>query len=542
MNIMRWVLLSVLACVLGACASVVSVKKIDVKKDGESYQVLGEAPGEGVYYTLPRTVVKISMPMSFVSPKRITAQNDASDANGFISDKDCSGLKDKASNQDKVPQKNVGPVQGGKDSGREKLVLKPNFSDVSITTTSIPDPSQIFYVKIDKDRFADMSFMVKRSVYGQLQTIGASSVNRASDIVSEFSRYGASLGAGWLSGGFSATLPSVGGSSFDTKVYSTTSGDFSVDQLYLGKHFDSIITNDSEEDCSKHTLACLKLDFLKARKDILFGLVAPDASAEALQVRLNGMAELEKKLVDGCGNKTTSITLAYNIMPEDIHEELTDAYFVEGRGLYVAPLMEINEITGKVAYIRNPERIIDSYIPDRSCLGGHPGEKMSKRDKYACWKTKFYENDANDPNYVFLEVSPAASLGMAFKDTKINGLEGEHGFFYREPGMAKVELKYKKSTLASALVPIAQYGTVFAMPKTLYGKQMQHDVIFYYDTGAISSYAVNSASHRAEDLKPYYESMAEILNANLKLQQQQKAADAAAAKPAAAPATTTAAP
>jgi hypothetical protein len=521
MNIMRWVLLSVLACVLGACASVVSVRKIGVDSDKqqESYKVVGEAPGEGVYYTLPRTVVKISMPMTLVSPGYKAKE-------GGDAEKKVAGSKNEKQQSEKPA----------------KAILKPNFSDVSITTTSIPDPSQIFYIKVDRNSSSDMSFMIKRSVYGQLQSIGASSVNRTSDIIAEFARYGTYLGAGWLSGGFSTTLPTVSGSSPDMKVYSAVAGDIAVDQLYQGGFVDRDISNNEVANCSGGEFDSLKRELFSAKKDLLFGNKASDSTAEALQIRLNGINALEKELIEGCGKKATNVVLSYSIMPGDINEPSGGNDYIGVDGKYVVPVMYIDEKSGSICYLREPYAGVEAgEVNVCADISGRSVDKKSiVREKYQNWLKSKYRSVSS--GYVFLEVSPSASLGMAFKDTNLSGLEGDHGFFYREPGIGRVELTYKNSTIASALVPIAQYGTVFAMPKTLHGKQMQHDVIFYYDTGAISSYAVNSASHKAEDLKPYYESMAEILNANLKLQQQQKAADAAAAKSASTTAATPATP
>ena len=492
MNIMRWVLLSVLACVLGACASVVSVRKMPTSDKEGAIKVTGGAPGEGLYYALPQTVVRISMPLTLVPFKK-----------------------------DGENKKNV--VTG----------LEPNFADVNITTSSLPDPSQIYYVRIDRERFADMSFMIRRSMFGQVQAVGASSVNRASDVVAQFIKYSVSIGTGFMTGGIATALPSTTASSPAVKVYDVAMGEAAISQLYTGTGLKGIYKKFTDNDCSGSKK--LGEDIYNARKGILFGDKLPQASADAIKLRLEELKAFKREFVDNCGVKTANATLVYDIVPGEGSGGKVRQGIVDQNGRIVVPVMYINESSGYVQYINDP------YV----VISGRPGYDKNGSPKndalYSEWLDEHYYNGI-DKRFVFIEVDPVGSVGLVLKNSEISNLDGEHGFFYREPGMGRVSVKYKGDVIASGLVPVAQYGTILALPKSLHGKQMQHDILFYQDTGAISSYAVNSASHKAEDLKPYYESMAEILNANLKLQQQQKTADAAAAKPASTTAAATATP
>lgn len=491
MDIMRWVLLSVLAFALGACASVVSVKKMPTSDKDGAIKVTGGAPGEGLYYALPQTVVRVSMPLTLVPFKKVDENNK--------------------------------PVSG----------LDPNFADVSISTSSLPDPSQIYYVKIERERMSDISFMMKRSVFGQVQAVGASSVNRASDVVSQFVRSSVAIGSGYMTSSIATTLPSVTSSSPTSKVYDAVMGDAAVNQLYTGASVDGKYIKNTDDDCSK--VKELSQEIFTAKKAILFGDKLPQASADAIKLRLDELKIFKREFVDNCGVKTTNITLVYDIVPGEGLGGSSSQGIFDQNGRIVVPVMRIDQESGYVQYVKDPYVVISKQA-------GYKKEGAPENNiLYGNWLNDHYYNQP-DKEFVFLDIEPVRSVGMVFKNSEMSSLDGEHGFFYREPGMGRVTIKYKGEVIASVLVPIAQYGAILTLPKSLHGKQMQHDILFYQDTGAISSYAVNSSSHRAEDLKPYYESMAEILNANLKLQQQQKTADAAAAKSASTPATNTTTP
>lgn len=480
-------LILVLVVLFCGCAKLPGVTKIQSKPMDGNSGISGGESGVGLYYALPLTVVKIEMPLS-LRYYTVTGKN----------------------NKDIV---SVG--------------VRPVFSGATITATSTPDPEQLYKISLDARTFSDMSYSLKRSAVGQLQTIGCSAVNRTSDVVAEFVRYATYIGTGWITGGITAALPDMESSSPELQRRKPEEANLIFDPQ-------AIEAVESAEKTGQVLKAVLgdeckaKKNFMKeiteAKKQILFGLRLPEAPGDAVKLRLDGLEAMEKEYRKQCeGGQTKDYKIVFYVNPETKKDG----------EVFKVPVMYVSPVSGYVKYLASPYDVVagtmQSNHPDLA--PGSPAYNQRLQEAFRAWM------ESTDPKiverrsrFVFLEVNSCSSLGSTLRTLLPDGPQGEQGLYYREPGIGRVTVRYGRSIIATSDVPIAQFGSVVALPQGYGGKEMTQDVIFYYDTGAISSLAINSTGHTAKDQKAYYGAMADIANASIKLQQQQEAAAKAASQ------------
>ena len=156
-------------------------------------------------------------------------------------------------------------------------------------------------------------------------------------------------------------------------------------------------------------------------------------------------------------------------------------------------------------------------------LVGTPEFNKLLQKAYEEWFTD-EKTEALRKNFLIASIAPVDSVGSVLKTMGVGNPKGDVGYYYREPGMVRVTLSMGEKIVATALVPVAQYGTILALPRSYGGKALDESILFYYNTGAIKSLAINSTARTAKDSKDYYASMAEILAAAQKIKAAQEAA------------------
>ena len=88
---------------------------------------------------------------------------------------------------------------------------------------------------------------------------------------------------------------------------------------------------------------------------------------------------------------------------------------------------------------------------------------------------------------VMLRIDSEKNLSERYANTARteNSSAGTSRVFYRAPGMATVNLIYELKTLATARIPMAQFGEVVPVPEEMLSGE--YEIIFHIDTGAIKS-------------------------------------------------------
>lgn len=481
------------------CAKLPGVTKVggDETK-GKDGTAVAMDDGVGLYYALPLTVVKVEMPM------KMTYE-----------------------------------VKDNPKTGKKKVGASAKFSGATITTQSIPDPGNVYKVTLEGRAFNDLSYMLKRSEVGHPLSVGAGAVNRASDVVAEFVRYSSYVGFGWVTGGITMPLPGVESSSptleqrkpeAATEIPATLA-EASIDQVEGAREIEKTVNSDF---CNKQIKVVEKA--VLARQRILFGCILPSANGDAIKYRVERLDEIEKQYKEKCDKiKEEEFKIVFYANPQNLKD---------GKPFKV-PLMQIYPRSGYIRYLSSPYDVVDRFVAahNKDVAKGSEEYRKLLEISYNEWMTDESEKMKHiREQFVFLEIEPCNSIGEVLRHVGIKPSDAGKSMYYREPGIGKVKVTHGHETIASADIPIAQFGVVASLPQGYRSKEASHDILFYANSGSINSMAINTTGHTATDTKAYYESMAEILNANLKLQQQQKAADAAAAKSASTTATTTATP
>ncbi|MBN2774215.1 MAG: DUF4831 family protein, partial [Prolixibacteraceae bacterium] len=86
---------------------------------------------------------------------------------------------------------------------------------------------------------------------------------------------------------------------------------------------------------------------------------------------------------------------------------------------------------------------------------------------------------------VMIELTKVAGLTNNYDRLKAsdNPEAGESGIYYRQPGMADVKLVYELKTIATASIPVAQFGVAAPVPELYLGGM--YSLEFHPETGAI---------------------------------------------------------
>lgn len=487
--------LAVLVLVSG-CAKLPGVTKVGGDgANGKDGAMVATDDGVGVYYALPLTVVKVEMPLSLEYY-----------------------------------------VEKGKKNSVKIPGVRPVFTKANITTTSIPDPDHVYKFPLKGKHFNDMSFLIKLSETSQLVALGSGNVNHSSDVTAQFIRYAASLAAGWITGGIATPLPDVEGTAPTLDRRKIEKTDIFFDPLatgYLEQPSPPAATLEVAENKECAEQNNFKDKVVATKKRILLGETLQNAQGDAIRARLEGLDALVKKIDQQCvGGQTKDYSLSFYVQP------------VQGPqgNSFKAPVFYLGEKSGYIRYLKSPYDVVAGVMAQKYS-GLDPGTDEYKKQIGILYNEWLEDNSKKGKerrdNFVFVEVTAKPGPVDSIRRNMRAEPSGEQALYYRVPGVAKVVLTYQGNELASSDIALAQYGVIAAIPQGFYSKEASFDARVYYNSGGISELSINTTGHGAKDLKAYYEAPADILNANLKLQQQQKAAEEAAAKAAAATSSTT---
>lgn len=503
---------------LTACAQTPRVTKVEpVSSETKNAATVQDVlPGVGLYYALPKTIICLDIPVTVqYTPKPETA----------------AAAGGKAARARK----------GKKDQPEATLT----FTQTTVTTESLPDPNQIYHIQLAGMTGSDVGLSLSRTENGLLNSIGLSAVDRKADILKQFVRYGAYIGAAWVSGGLSTTMPVTGDDNTAAvrqavnDITSPSGGeviDGQGDLKSLLEDGDGVVlrlpkvqggtkkTPAAQLAANEKELATVK----QARRDMLLGQLLPNTDGTALKLRLDGLEAYAKTLTVGDGQvKSVSATykLAFQIDPDLGKAGATEqADNGTDDGTLRIPLLYFNRRNGFIWCPSSPYDVVRARVrhehPDLDPNG--EAFKAALRRAYKNWFTESRTAKLRE-NFLIATVEPVASIGQMLRANGDGSPKGDMGYYYREPGLARVKLTFQGKVVTSVLAPVAQFGTVVALPRSYGGKALDEKIVFYYGSGAIKSLAINSTARTAADVKDYYASEAEILVAAQKLKAAQEA-------------------
>ena len=572
---MRSCVLGVGLLLLAACAQTPRVTKVaSLSSATGKAEGSGALSGIGLYYVLPKTIIHLSLPVTVkFTPDKGKAQQEAKSRG------------DAATPADKDAVVKAGGKSGAKKQNLpERAVL--SFTGAAITAEGLPDPDQIYHIELSRQAAADFGISANRTESGLINSIGMSAVDRKADIAKQFIRYGAYIGSAWVSGGLTATLPTMDedGTSAAKQAISTQPMEDPNEKSALeasldgSNHFPGGVVLRLKPEAQqakgkgaagKDTAAAEKpakettvQDVKEIKRQLLFGELLPTADGTGIKARLDGLDAYAKELSGDSDIKevaqpiTANYKLAFDIDPL---MEADNAAKAEESGTAQAaakatmtagtadaakkddkpktlkiPLLYFGKHNGIIWCPSSPYDVVMSHVKaNNKHLVGTPEFNKLLQKAYEEWFTD-EKTEALRKNFLIASIAPVDSVGSVLKTMGVGNPKGDVGYYYREPGMVRVTLSMGEKIVATALVPVAQYGTILALPRSYGGKALDESILFYYNTGAIKSLAINSTARTAKDSKDYYASMAEILAAAQKI----KAAQEAAATQASTPSTT----
>lgn len=460
----RFALLAILVAVC-SLASACFESKVVTSKVNPQAPILPPTEMNGVFYALPRTVVKVDVPVVRVDK---TPGQFASYTPCFF----------------------PGLVAGDDYIVASSTGFKVAADKIKFDTTFVPDTNEIYMIKTRGGMFETRTLELELTESGVLVKASAEVTNEAIDIVTGSIKTGVGLvakasGAGLFSEGvvdtFRNNLTREQRACWDpiedayrqerTRV--STPGAPQTEKQIEAAMAPAI--SKAFEDFQKATEAFKFISDLEKQR---LGILNPEnIPADALKLKLE---ELDKaiesyKSASFMGTKTSLVwnTSVYRLNPTN-----------PGRmSIPLFTLSKTNGVCGIMANtVDNQGVVFDGRFKIEPCAP----------DVVVKLEMKPGENGEGAPG------APAG--GDQFSD-KIGGLKesGKRGFFYRIPGRAIAIVRQEaadgsQKELARAPLSIAQFGKVVSLPASTGGRKTKYTLALYEASGGLKNFSMGSSA------------------------------------------------
>jgi len=454
--------------------------------------VTSPAEPNGVFYALPRTVLRVSLKVDrtakegaeFVQYAAIFAPG-----NKVVCETpDCSGTKDK-----KVEY----AVQDG----------------VTISSIGIPDPDQVYLVKFSGAGTIDQSIGMTWNEQGLLSAANASVTNRATDIVMSGVKLAATLGT---KGAFGASATAVAAGGPERCVKDPLSIDESFVKM-LKKHAPAVANDLIESYCAVEVKGGSRLPY---DPDLL------TRATIAYQSKIVPLVNGRRKVLDG----TSLVSDAAAVLPQ-IEAELGKRLAI----LYVGTKsIKTWEGTLEVAGVdaQQPKTFellkIDPY--KGICIGAggvEPPDARGFPDGFHDPKNPVVCGAATVTISLHWDYYPDLAKQLVAKVGAQGGTK--LSFRYRIPAQAKVWIEATgggaTAKKGAAVLSIAQLGKVIALPAERHSKTLTYDLAFIEATGALKSFKLGATGGvDATTIDSLTETSGMVLDAEAARKKERKAA------------------
>jgi hypothetical protein len=391
----------------------------------------------GVFYALPRTVVKVDVPVNRVDKS----------PGEFADFKKCF-----------FPNDNFVATA-------ETTEFSVVADKIKFDTTFTPDTQQVYMIKTNGGKFETKSLELALTESGVFVKASAESNNQAIDVVTGTIKSGVGLLAKASSLGVLSSPGTVGANALTSaQTECETILGHSVDP----KKFENALT------------FFKKIEVLQNRRDAILDTVTPNATvpADTLKLTLDELDKTIKELKQSgfLGSKDTlTWNSSFRLNPSDPAKMSVQLFSIskdEGICQILAPnqgvlLSQIDpRFTRKNTPCANAAKAVSLELKTgEDGEGGEGGDQMSDR----------------------------------VKDAKLKQ-EGDRGFYYRVPGRA-IAFVYQegamagsKNELGRAPLSIAQFGEVVSLPASAGGRKTKYSLDLYESSGGLKNFVMGSSA------------------------------------------------
>jgi hypothetical protein len=442
-------------------------------------------PMEGVYYALPKTVLKVDQPIDKISPQP---------GKYFVY----------------LPLFFPKIAESGSFIQAAKVTFKVNKA--SISTYGEPDPTQIFYVKITENGPIDRTGLFEYTEQGTVSGASAQADNVTTDIVLSVLNTVAGLAAKSFG---AETLDEA-----DEKVKACKAK--SIPQKILKFMVSPGAAFDTERlvatYCRLDAKAQDVLDTAAANKKTDFDdALSAYAQIFTMQTDRATVRKTPQSFSVDAALKDFDASIAAALGENFIGTEKKDTwtFSTDLRDYQLdtpLPLMKVHESEGLCflndlpAGDRPPKPFwfeSASYLCDegkiRAALQKQLDEiKIKKPESEACArlekKLKELAETLQKAQLFAANFTLNPARGQQFQLLASADQSGDRGFFYRIPAAVDVTLSLGDDTVTKSKQTIAQFGTIASLPASTGGKTTAYTLKFYEATGALKSFNVTSKS------------------------------------------------
>lgn len=429
-------LLSLLAAMLPAAgcfeSKVITSKVNPPSNPGQSGKM------NGVFYALPRTVIKADVPVVKTVKKK----------GEFVQFTPC-----------------FFPDEEFIAANETKFGIKAD--DVKFDTTFVPDSGEVYMIKTTGGMFETRNLELALTESGVFVKGSADVTNETIDLVTGSIKTGVGLLAKASSFGFLS--PGNPDTSAQTRLTEAqqqcqTVLNVPIDPANFKKAFD-LYTRIVELQTKRSSILELTLAPATIPADTL-KLTLTELDAAIKQLKDSGFFGTEEKL---------TWNASFRVNPQDPPA---------GSPYYTRPLMKLSETKGVCAILVNQGVRVDGRFKAKECREGVREIRM---------KVALGEDGEGGPNAGGLMADKIRAAQL--KQT------GDRGFYYRVPGRAIAILVQDGETEAAAEVElgraplsIAQYGQVVSLPASTGGRKTKYTLELFESSGGLKNFVMGSSA------------------------------------------------
>jgi hypothetical protein len=429
---------------------------------------------EGVYYALPKTVVKVDQPIDRVAqqPGKYVVY---------------------------LPLFFPKLAEAGSAVKTAKVSFKVNKA--SISTSGEPDPAQIFYLKTTGNGAIDRTGLIEYSEQGTVSGASAQADNATSDMVLSVLSTAAGLAAKSFGAGDIGTEDPCRQKAIPKRILAVDTPGSSVDSQRL------IATYCSMDEEVRKPID----EAAKANKPHFDDALAAYAQIFALQEARTTVRNSPSALAVEAALKDFDSSLATALADNFIGSEKKDTwtFSTELRDFELgqsAQLLKVHPTKGLCSF--NPLPAGDrpaknfwfesaGFLCDeakiRSALEKQLSEaKQSADAEEIRKKIEKLSDNLKGAELFAAEFALNPTTNQPFQILANARQSGERGFYYRIPASTDVVLKLGEDVVTRSRQSIAQFGTVASLPASAGGKSTAYALKFYEATGALKSFNVTS--------------------------------------------------
>jgi hypothetical protein len=454
--------LAVAVAMLAGCAKLVVLhvpntkKSVPEAKENENIGTAKNTKMEGVFYTLPKTVVRLGVKVNHTvakaAPFMTYAAIFAPDGQLVCKKPDC--------------------VEEGGEQGTYELQQGATFA-----TFGEPDPDHVYIVKFVGSGANDQTVSMTWTDTWLLSTASASVTNRTTDVVMSGLKLAAGLG----------TKAAYGAALTETKdkkklmfcLDPSNNDPWIIPILQTGST--SLVANYCNMDVTARNIFSKPTDELQLKK-----------ATQAYITKLSGLINGRDGLLSGesPGQQPADILTRLEAL---INQQLMALYLGSNKIDTWEGLLDVRALSadGKITIL---------YIDPKKgiCLDQAQAARAPDSKPYPEKFNILNEGECKRAPGVYIQISfypeEDKQLFSRMKSIKTPDTAEDRSFRYRIPAQVKAELRDDNKTYGVGVFSVAQLGVVASLPATRNSKSLTYELSFIEATGGLKTFKIGTTA------------------------------------------------